>query len=79
MSGSCHLDRALNDKFSVECLFWFFQPIWKSDLKVVQITKNDLFWVKAPSAAVKKDNNNNYLKFNINFDALSKWHEPAIN
>ena len=21
MSGSCHLDRALNDKFSVECLF----------------------------------------------------------
>ena len=21
MSGSCHLDRALNDEFSVECLF----------------------------------------------------------
>ena len=21
MSGSCHLDRALNDKYSVECLF----------------------------------------------------------
>ena len=24
MSGSCHLDRASNDEFSVECLFWFF-------------------------------------------------------
>ena len=48
MSGSCHLDRALNDEFSVECLFWFFQAARKSDLKVVQITKNDLFWVNAP-------------------------------
>ena len=48
MSSLCLLDRALNDKFSVECLFWFFQPTWKSELKVVQITKNDLFWVNAP-------------------------------
>ena len=40
MSGSYHLDRALNDEFSVECLFWFFQPTQKSDLKVVQITEN---------------------------------------
>ena len=39
LSSSCHLDRALNDEFSVECLFWFFQPTWKADLKVVQITK----------------------------------------
>ena len=30
MSGSCHLDRALNDEFSVEYLFWFFQPTQKS-------------------------------------------------
>ena len=42
MSGSCHLDRGSNDEFSVECLLWFFQPTWKSDLKAVQITKNDL-------------------------------------
>ena len=48
MSGSCHLDRASNDKFSVECLFWLFQRTWKADLKVVQITKNYLFWVNAP-------------------------------
>ena len=48
MSGSCHLERALNDEFSVEWLFWFFQLAWKSDLKVVQSTKTDLFWVKAP-------------------------------
>ena len=48
MSGSCHLDRALNDEFSVECLFWFFQAASKSDLKVVQITKSDLFWLNAP-------------------------------
>ena len=48
MCGSCHFNRALNDKFSVECFFWFFQLTWKSDLEVVQITKNDLFWVNAP-------------------------------
>ena len=48
MFGSCHFDRASIDEFSVECLFRFFQPTWKSDLKVVQITKNDLFWVDAP-------------------------------
>ena len=48
MSGSCHFNRASNDEFSVECLFCFFQPTWKSDLKVVQITKNDIFWVNAP-------------------------------
>ena len=48
MSGSYRLGRALNDEFSVECLFWFFQPTQKSDLKVVQITKNYLFWVNAP-------------------------------
>ena len=47
MSGSGHLDRASNDEFSVECLFWFFQPARKVDLKVVQITKNDIFWVNA--------------------------------
>ena len=40
------LDRASNVKFSVECLFWFLQPTWKSDVKGVQITKNDLFRVK---------------------------------
>ena len=61
MSGSCHLDRASNDEFSVECLFWFFQSTWISDLKVVQITKNDLFWVK-------KDNNNKNLTFRTNFN-----------
>ena len=31
-SGSCYLDRASNDEFSVECLFWFFQPTWKAFL-----------------------------------------------
>jgi hypothetical protein len=36
------------DEFSVECLFQFFQPTWKADLKVIQIIKNDLFWVDAP-------------------------------
>ena len=48
MAGSCHLDRALNDKFSVECLFGFFQLTQKSDLNVVEITKNDLFSADAP-------------------------------
>ena len=47
MSGSCHLDRVSNYEFSVKCLFWFLQQTWKSDLKVVQITKNDHFWVNA--------------------------------
>ena len=23
---SCHFDRVSNDEFSVECLFWLFQP-----------------------------------------------------
>ena len=45
MSGSRHLDRASNDKFTVQCLVWFFQLTWKLDLKVVQITKNGLFLV----------------------------------
>ena len=40
--------RASNDEFRVECLFWFFQLTWKSDLKVVKTTKNDLFCVIAP-------------------------------
>ena len=44
----CHLDRVLNDEFNVKCLFWFLQLTPKSDLKVVQITKNDLCWVNAP-------------------------------
>ena len=48
MCGSCHLDRASNDESSVECLFWFFHLTWKSDLKVIQITKNYLFWVMHP-------------------------------
>ena len=39
MSGSCHLDRALNDKFSVECLFWFFQPTWKADSEIILKTR----------------------------------------
>ena len=39
MSGSCHFKRVWNDEFSVECLFWFFQRTWKSNLKVFQITK----------------------------------------
>ena len=47
-SGSRHLDRAYNDKFSVECMFWFFQPTQKSDQKVAQITKNYLFCFNAP-------------------------------
>ena len=48
MSGSCHLDRASNEKFGVECLFGFFQLTQKLDLKVVQITKNGLFLVNVP-------------------------------
>ena len=80
MSGSCHLDSMSNDEFSVECLFWFFQPTWKSDLKVVQITKNYIFWVNAPLQylecapdcktwpQLKKDNKNKYLTFITNFD-----------
>ena len=48
MSGSCHMDRASNDKFFLECLFWFFQPTWKADLKVVQITKMISFELMHP-------------------------------
>ena len=90
MSGSCHLDRALNDKFSVECLFWFFQPTWNSNLKVVQITTKDLFWVNAPLQYLEYTPNCKTLsqlkKITITkiwhstpvstFDARSKWHEP---
>ena len=39
LSGSCHFNGASNDKFSVECLFWFFQQT----LTLVQMAKNDLF------------------------------------
>ena len=46
--GSCHFDWASNDKVSVECLFWFFQSTWRWDLKVVQSSKDGLFWVKTP-------------------------------
>ena len=73
MSGSCHLDRLSNDKFSVECLVWFFQPTWKSDLKMSSFelmhpstTFNVSQIVKL--GAVKKDNNNKYLTFNTNFN-----------
>ena len=93
MSGSCHLDTASNDEFSVECLFWFLQPTWKSYLKIVQITKIDLFWVTAPVKYFEcAPNCKTRLKLkkititNIwhstpisTFDALSKWHEPDIN
>ena len=43
ISGSCYLDRVSIVEFSVECLFLFFQPTQKSDLKIVQITKSRLF------------------------------------
>ena len=48
MCGSGHFDSSSNDEFSVECLFWFFKWTWKSDLKVIKMTKNDLFRVNAP-------------------------------
>ena len=38
-----------NSVLNFDSLFWFVcQPTLKSDLKEVQFTKNDLFWVKAP-------------------------------
>ena len=44
--GSCHFDRASNNKFNVE--FWMFVLIFchrtlRSDLKEVQFTRNDFF------------------------------------
>ena len=86
-SASCHLDKASNDEFSVEYLFWFFQLKWKADLKVVQ---NDLFWVNAPLWYLEWAQIVKHLKkitiTNIwhstpisTFDALSIWHEPDIN
>ena len=91
MSGSCHLDRASNDKFSVECLFQFFQPTWESDLKVVQITKNYFFWVDSPLylecapnckswPQLKKVTITNIWRQTptLTFNPLSKWHEPGI-
>ena len=58
--------------------FDFFQPTWKSDLKVVQSTKNDLFWVRHPYNTLNvpqivklgrsKKDNNKYLTFNTNFN-----------
>ena len=92
MCESCHFDRASNDEFSVECLFWFFQPIWKADVKVVQIIKNDLFWVSAPLKYLECVPNcktwpllKKMIITNIwhstpisAFNALSKWHEPDI-
>ena len=88
ISGSCHLDSALNDEFSVECLFWFFQPTRKSDLKAVQITKNYIFCVNAPLSYLEcAPNCKTWLQLkkitatNIShstsistFDVLSKWH-----
>ena len=88
--GLSNLDRASNDKCSVECLFWFFQPTWKADLKVVQITKI-MSWLMHPYDTLNvphivkfdcsyKNNNNKYLALTpiSTFDALSKWHEPDI-
>ena len=70
---------------SIECLFWFFQPTWKADLKVVQITKNDFFWVNAslkyfkcapnckPWLHLKKINSNKYLTFNAQRFVKMTW------
>ena len=80
MFGSCHFVRASNDEFSVECLFWFFQPTWKSNLKVIQITKNDLFWVNAPLWYLKwalNCKNQTHLK---NITISNIWHSsPCPN
>ena len=35
-------------QINVECLFWFFQSTWKAGLKVIQFTKNNVFWINAP-------------------------------
>ena len=66
---------------------------WKSDLKVVQNTKDYLFWVIAPlwylECAPNCKTRPQLKKITITniwhsttistFDALSKWHEPDIN
>ena len=88
MSGSCHFNRASNDKFSVEYLFKFFQSTKKSNLKVVQITKMISFELMHPynlnvPQIVKLDLitiTNIWHSTPIStFDALSKWHEPDIH
>ena len=58
---------------SFECLFDFFQPTLKSDVKEVQLTQNIFFIIpwRCPkfhdSATVKKHNNDKYFKFETNF------------
>ena len=75
ISGSCHFERVSIDEFSVECLFWFFQPTRKTDLKVVQITKNDLFWVNAALSCLEcAPNCKTWLQLK-NIKITNIWHQ----
>ena len=87
MSGSCHLDRALNVEISVACQIFviviFFNCSQILHLGYIQhiayitskkLISSDLYYFQICfSCQLKKQNKH------LTFDALAKWHEPDIN
>ena len=93
MSGSCHLDRALNVKIDIQCKIFiisiFFNCSW-----VLQIGAHSRYYKGALTQKwsflvmcttfrsvfhVSWKNQNKHSTLNWSFDILSKWHEPDIN
>ena len=88
MSGSCHFDRASNNKFGVE--FWMFVFVMflghLHGIIRVPLLKRDnfeLIWTSFRSdiyvgwKKIKTSIQN--LKINSSLDALLKWHDPHRN
>ena len=93
MSGSCHLDRALNVKIGAECQIFviaiFFNCGWvlqfgaHSRYYKGALTQKRSFLVICTTFRsdihVGWKNQNKHSTLNSLFDALSKWHEPDIS
>ena len=78
MSSSWHLNRASNEEFSVECLFWLFQPTWKSwsslfELKYLECALNCKTQLQLKKITITNIWHSTQI---LTFDALSKWLEP---
>ena len=93
MSGSCHLDGALNVEIGVECQIFviviFFKCGWVlqfgAHLRYHKgaLTQKRSFLVLCTTFRsdfhVSWKNQNKNSTLNSSFDALSKWHDPHIN
>ena len=91
MSGSCHLDRALNVEIGVEfqiLVIVFFNGGWvlqfgaHSRYYKGALTQKRSYFVICTTfrsaVHVGWKNQNKHSTLNSSFDALSKWHEPDI-